>query len=99
MKTARFFAAVALLTAAAFSVSAQQRPTTPAATPAAPQAVAVPDSKMAMIYSDMFLDPKSGITKYSTLLATLNREFQPRQAELQTLQTRVATLTKEIEDT
>jgi Skp family chaperone for outer membrane proteins len=99
MKTARFFAAVALLTAAAFSVSAQQRPTTPAATPAAPQAVAVPDSKMAMIYSDLFLDPKTGITKYSTLLATLNREFQPRQAELQTLQTRVATLTKEIEDT
>jgi Skp family chaperone for outer membrane proteins len=100
MKTARFFAAVALLTAAAFSVSAQQRPATPAATPApAPQTVAVPDSKMAMIYSDLFLDPKTGITKYNTLLGTLNREFQPREAELQALQTRIATLTKEIEDT
>jgi Skp family chaperone for outer membrane proteins len=100
MKTARFFAAVALLTAAAFSVSAQQRPAAPAGTQApAPQAVAVPDSKMAMIYSDMFLDPKTGITKYATLLGTLNREFQPRQAELQGLQTRIATLTKEIEDT
>ncbi len=37
MKIARFFAAVALLTAAAFCVSAQQKPT---ATPAAPQAAA-----------------------------------------------------------
>jgi outer membrane protein len=84
MKIASSFAAVALLTAAAFCVSAQQKPqpkpTTPAAPPAtAPQTstVAVPDSKMAMIYSDAFLDPKNGIG----------------------LQTRITTLTKEIEDT
>ena len=101
MKIARFFAAVAMLTAAAFCVSAQQqRPATPANPPAAaPQTVAVPDSKMAMIYSDAFLDPKTGIARYSSLLATLNREFQPRQAELQGMQTRIQTLTKEIEDT
>ena len=102
MKIARFFAAVAMLTAVAFSVSAQQptRPTTPANPPAtAPQTVAVPDSKMAMIYSDMFLDPKTGIARYSSLLTTLNREFQPRQAELQGLQTRMTALEKEITDT
>ena len=101
MKTARFFAAVALLTTAAFCVSAQTRPAaTPANPPAtAPQTVAVPDSKMAMIYSDAFLDPKNGIARYNSLLTTLNREFQPRQAELQGLQTRIQTLTKEIEDT
>ncbi len=103
MKIARFFAAVALLTTAAFCVSAQQ---TKPATPAAPQAaapqtatVAVPDSKMAMIYSDMFLDPKTGIARFNSLLGTLNREFQPRQAELQALQTKISTLTKEIDDT
>ena len=101
MKIARLFAAVAVLTVAAFCVSAQ---TKPAATPAAPQAaapqnVAVPDSKMAMIYSDAFLDPKSGIARFNSLLGTLNREFQPRQAELQALQTKINTLTKEIEDT
>ena len=101
MKIARFFAAVAVLTVAAFCVSAQ---TKPAATPAAPQAaapqnVAVPDSKMAMIYSDAFLDPKTGIARFNSLLTTLNREFQPRQAELQALQTKINTLTKEIEDT
>src|SRR5215217_8008012 len=100
MKIARFFAAVAVLTVAAFCVSAQQKPTTPAAPPAtAPQSVAVPDSKMAMIYSDAFLDPKNGIARFNSLLANLNREFQPRQAELQGLQTKINTLTKEIEDT
>ena len=101
MNTARFFAAVALLTTAAFCVSAQQtRPATPAAPPAtAPQTVAVPDSKMALIYSDLFLDPKTGIARFNSLLGTLNREFQPRQAELQGLQQRISTLTKEIEDT
>lgn len=100
MKIARFFAAVAVLTVAAFCVSAQTKPATPAAPQAAaPQNVAVPDSKMAMIYSDAFLDPKTGIARFSSLLATLNREFQPRQAELQALQTKIATLTKEIEDT
>lgn len=103
MKKACFFAAVALLTVAAFCVSAQQqKPATPAAPPAAaPQTatVAVPDSKMAMIYSDLFLDPKTGIARFNSLLGTLNREFQPRQAELQGLQTKITTLTKEIDDT
>ena len=99
MKTVRFFAAVAMLTAAAFCVSAQQQ--RPAANPpaAAPQTVAVPDSKMAMIYSDAFLDPKNGIARYNSLLTTLNKEFQPRQTELQGMQTRIQTLTKEIDDT
>ena len=108
MKIVRSFAAVALLTTAAICVSAQQkpaqpRPTTPAAPPAtAPQntaPVAVPDSKMAMIYSDAFLDPKNGIARFNSLLGTLNREFEPRRTELQGMQTRITTLTKEIEDT
>ena len=102
MKIVRYSAAVALLTAAAFSVSAQQqpKPTTPAAPAAAPQTtVAVPDSKMAMIYSDEFLDPKTGIAKFNSLLTMLNREFQPRTTELQGLQTKISTLSKEIEST
>ena len=102
MKIARFSAAVALLTAAAFGVSAQQQK--PAATPAAPQAAApqtaaIPDSKMAMIYSDAFLDPKTGIARFNSLLTSLNREFQPRRTELEGLQTRINTLSKEIDDT
>jgi Skp family chaperone for outer membrane proteins len=101
MKIDRLIAAVALLMSAAIvSVSAQQpRPSAPAGTTPAPQtgSVAVPDSKMAVIYSDAFLDPKSGIAKFNSLLGTLNREFQPRQTELQGLQTRISTLAKEIE--
>lgn len=54
---------------------------------------------MAMIYSDAFLDPKTGIARFNSLLTTLNREFQPRQTELTNLQTRINTLTKEIQDT
>jgi Skp family chaperone for outer membrane proteins len=54
---------------------------------------------MALIYSDMFLDPKTGIARFNSLLSTLNREFQPRQTELTALQTRITTLTKEINDT
>lgn len=104
MKIASFFAAVGLLTTVAVSASAQQqRPAAPGGAPAAqPQAaatVAVPDSKMALIYSDMFLDPKTGIARFNSLLTTLNREFQPRQTELTNLQTRINTLTKEIQDT
>ena len=101
MKIARSFAAVALLATVAVSASAQQRNPPPAAATSATQqaTVAVPDSKMAMIYSDAFMDPKNGIAKFSSLLSTLNREFQPRQTELQGLQTRINTLTKEINDT
>jgi Skp family chaperone for outer membrane proteins len=100
MKIARFFAAVALLTATVICVSAQQKPTTAAPAAAAPQTnVAVPDSKMAMIYSDAFLDPKNGIARFNSLLTTLNREFEPRRTELQGLQNRINTLAKEIDDT
>jgi outer membrane protein len=100
MKIARNFVIVAVLAIAAASASAQQRPAAPAAAPATQQAtVAVPDSKIAMIYSDAFMDPKTGIAKFNSLLSTLNREFQPRQTELQGLQTRINTLTKEISDT
>jgi Skp family chaperone for outer membrane proteins len=102
MKIARFFAAIALLTTVAVFASAQQpqRPAaSPAAPPQAPANAAVPDSKMAMIYSDAFLDAKTGIARFNSLMSTLEREFQPRRAELQTLQTRINTLTKEINDT
>jgi Skp family chaperone for outer membrane proteins len=101
MKIARFSAALVLLAVTVFCVSAQQKPATPAGPPAtAPQGtVAIPDSKMAMIYSDAFLDAKNGIARFNSLMGTLNREFQPREAELQTLQTKIEALGKEIDST
>lgn len=102
MKIVSSIAAVVLLATVAVTASAQTRPAAPAATAptTAPQtAVALPDSKIAMIYSDEFLDPKAGIAKYTSLLNTLNREFQPRRTELEGLQGRINALTKEINDT
>jgi outer membrane protein len=103
MKIVRLIAAVAMLTTVAIiSVSAQQpKPgTTAAPAAAAPQSnVAVPDSKMAVIYSDEFMDPKTGIARFAALSNTLTREFQPRQTELTNLDQRAQQLTKEITDT
>jgi outer membrane protein len=54
---------------------------------------------MALIFSNEFLDAKTGIARFHSLNTILTREFQPRQAELQGLQTRINTLSKEIDDT
>jgi len=103
MKLVRLIAAVAVLTTVAIiSVSAQQ-PKPGGATPpvtAAPQTnAAVPDSKMAVIYSDEFMDAKTGILRFASLSATLTKEFQPRQTELTNLEQRINQLTKEVTDT
>ena len=104
MKIDRFIAAIAFLAVLAVSPALAQ--TKPAATPATPQtaapqqtSAAVPDSKIALIQSDLFMDPKTGIAKFNTLLNTLNREFQPRQTELQGIQQKVQTLSDDIEKT
>jgi len=101
MKIDRLIAAAALLASFAITSASAQKPSGPAGSPAptTQSTGAVPDSKMALIYSEAFLDPKSGIARFATLLGTLNREFQPRQTELNGLQTRINTLTKEIADT
>lgn len=100
MKIVRLFAAVVLLTTVAIvSASAQQRPAGTAPATPAPSTGTIPDSKMAWIFSDAFMDEKTGIARFNTLLGTLNREFQPRQTEINNMQTRINTLTKEINDT
>lgn len=96
MKIDRLIAAFAFLLALSFSaVFAQPKPAATAQAPAQ-SAVTVPESKIALIYSDAFLDAKTGIARFNTLVTTLNREFQPRQTELQTMQQRITTLTNEV---
>ena len=91
----------------ATAVSAQQRPAgrpaapqptpTPAApTTAPPATVALPVSKMAVIYSDLFLDQKAGIAKFNSVVTKLNGEFQKLKDEINALQTRAQTLEAEI---
>ena len=76
--------------------AAQQTPpptTTTAATPAAQ----LPVSKMAVIYSDMFLDPKTGIVKFNAILNKLNGEFQKTKDDLTQQQQRAQALETEIQ--
>jgi Skp family chaperone for outer membrane proteins len=93
MKIDRLIAAIAFVLALAVSpMMAQTRP----AAPAGGQTGTVPESKIALVYTDLFLDAKTGIAKFTNLVSTLNREFQPRQTELVQLQERIKTLTNEI---
>jgi Skp family chaperone for outer membrane proteins len=97
MKIDRLIAAFAFVLALAVSPALAQPRT---AAPAPVQSTAnVPESKIALIYSDAFLDAKTGINRFTTLITNLNREFQPRQAELQTLQGKIQALTDDIAKT
>jgi Skp family chaperone for outer membrane proteins len=96
-----------LLVASAFALAlcvspalAQPRPAGAAAaqTPATTTGN-VPESKIALIYSDAFLDAKTGIARFNTLVTTLNREFQPRQTELQSLDQKIKAATEDIQKT
>jgi Skp family chaperone for outer membrane proteins len=101
MKKYQLIAALALVVMTISPAFAQQtRPGgAPAPATAAPQNVVIPESKIALIYSDAFLDTKTGIAKFNSLMTTLNREFQPRQTELNQLQTQIQTLDDDIKKT
>ena len=104
MRNFRILAAAMMLAAIfAVSVSAQTRPAAGTARPAAPQqttpaapAGPVPDTKIAYINTEAFGDEKIGITRYVTAVKALEREFQPRQTELNTMQTRIKAIADEI---
>ncbi len=92
---------ISTLIVVVFAASAfAQRPAAPAAqpTPTPPPAVnvALPMSKMAVIYTDAFLDPKAGIAKFNSVLTKLNGEFQKLKDELTQMQTRAQALETEI---
>ncbi len=91
-----------LVVALSTSLSAQQqRPAGAAAapTPSAPaagQTVALPTSKMAVIYTDLFLDSKAGIAKFGAVVNKLNGEFKAPKDELTGMQNRAQALETEI---
>ena len=107
MKHHLFPVCALLIVASAALANAQQpagrpaaHPTpTPAATAPAASATApvqLPMSKMAVIYTDLFLDQKNGIAKFSSVVTKLNSEFQKTKDELTQMQTRGQTLETEI---
>ncbi len=97
MKIDRLIAAIAFVLALTVSpLMAQTRPAAPAGAPASTQTGTVPESKIALVYTDFFLDAKTGIAKFTSLVNTLNREFEPRQRELVQLQEKIKQLTNEV---
>lgn len=100
------FVSALIVAAFATSISAQQQPARPAAqptptpatsAPATPaQVVPLPTSKMAVVYTDMFLESKTGIAKFAVVVTKLNGEFQKLKDELTQMQTRAQTLEDEI---
>lgn len=53
-------------------------------------------SKMAVIYTDVFLDPKAGIAKFNNVVTKLNNEFSALKNEINQMQTRAQQLEAEI---
>ena len=51
---------------------------------------------MAVVYSDMFMDSKTGIAKFNVVVTKLNGEFQRLKDELNQMQTRAQALEEEI---
>jgi Skp family chaperone for outer membrane proteins len=91
-----------LLAVASLSGSAQQPATRPAAPATQPAASATPvpatgDSKFAIIDTEAFTDPKTGIVKLVRAYQGLEREFKQRSEELQKLRARYDQLGKEVE--
>ena len=73
--------------------STQPRPQPPATQPAV---LNVPVSKLAVIYSAAFQDPKSGIARFTVTLNKLNGEFQKTQDDLSQTAQRLKGLQDEI---
>lgn len=89
-------AAASLFLAALCALPAYGQGATRPASPA-PQTVAIGEAKLAVIDTGAFFDQKQGIARFNVLLTTLNREFQPRQTELDGMRTRITQLTDEIQ--
>jgi outer membrane protein len=84
----------------ATTVSAQQQPARPAARPTPPPVAEaplnLPNGRMAVIYTDAFLDSKTGIAKFNSAMTKLNAEFQKTKDDIQASQARANALETEI---
>jgi len=91
--TVAFFAAIS-----ATSIFAQPKPATPAGPAPAQAANAnVPESKIALVDTDQFLDEKGGIARLIAAAKRVDGEFQPRRTELQTLQSQIEKATADLQ--
>ena len=97
MKIFRAMAAIAFFAAiCASSVFAQTKPATPAPTAPA-QTGALPETKIALVDTDEFLNEKGGITRLVSAAKAVEGEFQPRRTELQGIQAQIDKLTADLQ--
>src|SRR5262245_30607907 len=59
----------------------------------------LPDSKVAIVDTEEFGDPKTGIARLTSAFGVIDREIKPKRDELQQMQTRYDQLVKEINAT
>jgi Skp family chaperone for outer membrane proteins len=93
MSRTSFIAALALLAFSAAPIFAQAPATQ---TPATQSTGSVPVSKVAVIFSAAFQDPKAGIARFAVLLNKLNGEFQKTQDDLTQTAGRLKALQDEV---
>jgi Skp family chaperone for outer membrane proteins len=98
MKILRAMAAVAFFAAiSASSVFAQAKPAATPAPTAPTQAGPMPDTKIALVDTDEFLNEKTGIVRLVNAAKKVEGEFQPRRNELQGLQSQIEKLTADLQ--
>lgn len=111
MKIIRAIAAIAFFAAvSAAAVAAQPKPTTtptpgrpattnPISSPASAGSATgnVPETKVALVDTEAFLDEKTGIVRLLAAAKKLEGEFQPRRTELAGLQAQVDKMTADLQ--
>ncbi|MEJ7575553.1 MAG: OmpH family outer membrane protein [Pyrinomonadaceae bacterium] len=95
---ALLFVAVLALTSASAQQATRPAAGAPASTPAATSG-ASSTNPIGIVNTAAFGDPKNGITRLVNALGGVNREFQPRQTELQTLAQRLQAIADDVQKT
>ena len=98
MRIFRAMAAIAFFAAiSASSVFAQAKPAATSAPTAPTQTANLPDTKIALVDTDEFLNEKTGITRLVSAAKAVEGEFQPRRTELQGIQTQIDKMTADLQ--
>lgn len=98
MKISRAMAAIVFFAAvSASSVFAQTKPAGTAAPTTPAQTGNMPETKIALVDTDEFLNEKNGITRLVAAAKKVEAEFQPRRTELQGIQAQIDKMTADLQ--
>jgi outer membrane protein len=67
--------------------------------PALSQNAAIPNAKIGVIFTEAFMDSKTGIAKFNVIVDELNRQFKPVQAEIDQMNQKAQALSDDIQRT